>query len=156
MITAPIAVAVITIIINTALLIWVVRLSAKHCGCIGGWRQDLIKYFAGFTILMGVYRLMNFQGDFTPANSIQVSHIFMTIILLFGIAYFIASFMNIYAVITYVDDINKTNCQCAIKGMSGLNKAMIGLRWIYIIGLCLFVAMVLYTLAMYLYNRQSN
>ena len=141
--------AIITIIINTALLIWVIRLSANHCGCIGGWRQDFIKYFAGFTILMGVYRLMNFQGDFNPANSIQVSRIVMTILLLFGLTYFMASIMNIYAVITYVDDINKTNCECAIKGMSGLNKTMIALRWVYIAGLCLFGAMLLYTLAMY-------
>ena len=139
--------ALATIIINTALLIWVIRLSAKHCGCVGGWRQDFIKYFAIVTILMGGWRLLNFQGDFTPANTVQVSRIIITILILIGLAYFVASMLNIYSVITYVDDINETKCACAIKDMHGLNQAMIVLRWVYIIGLCLFGAMILFSIA---------
>lgn len=145
--------AIITIIINTALLIWVVRLSAKHCGCVGGWRQEFIKYFAGFTILIGVIRLMNSQGDFNGISS-QVPNIILAVLGLAAMAYLVSSLINMYAVITYVDDINETECACAIKGMSGLNKSMIVLRWVYIVSLCLFGAMLLYTLAMYIQHRK--
>jgi hypothetical protein len=147
---SPIAIlisALITIIINTALLIWVVRLSAKHCGCIGGWRQEFIKYFAGFTILVGVLRLMNSYGYFTGFSA-ALPQVILVLLSIVALVYLVASLINIYAVITYVDDINETECACAIKGMSGLNKAMIVLRWLYIAGLCLFGAMLLYTLAM--------
>jgi len=147
--TAVLISALITIIINTALLIWVVRLSAKHCGCVGGWRQDFIKYFAGFTILIGVLRLMNSYGHFTGFSA-NFPAVIIGVLGLLAFVYLAASLLNIYAVITYVDDINETECPCAIKGMSGLNKAMIVLRWVYIAGLCLFGAMLLYTLAMYI------
>ena len=141
--------ALITIIINTALLIWVVRLSAKHCGCVGGWRQEFIKYFAGFTILVGVLRLLNSYGDFNEFSA-NFPAVILAVLSLLALVYLAASLLNIYAVITYVDDINETECPCAIKGMSGLNKAMIVLRWVYIAGLCLFGAMLLYTLAIHM------
>ena len=149
---SPVAVvisAVITIIINTALLIWVVRLSAKHCGCVGGWRQEFIKYFAGFTILVGVLRLLNSYGHFTGFSA-NFPAVILAVLSLLALVYLAASLINIYAVITYVDDINETECPCAVKGMSGLNKAMIVLRWVYIAGLCLFGAMLLYTLAIHM------
>lgn len=145
--------SLITIIINTALLIWVVRLSAKHCGCIGGWRQEFIKYFAGLTILVGVLRLLNSHGDFNGISS-HLPNVILAVLGFLGLAYFMASIINIYAVITYVDDINETNCECAIAGMSDLNKAMIVLRWVYIIGVCLFVAMLLFGFAAYLQLRK--
>jgi len=140
--------ALITIIINTALLIWVVRLSDKSCGCIGGWRQDFIKYFAGFTIFVGVLRLLNSDGDFNGI-SVSMPNVILAVLGLLAVAYFVASVINIYAVITYVDDINDTNCECAVKGMSRLNKAMIVLRWFYIIVVCLFAAMLLFSLVTY-------
>lgn len=149
---SPVAVlvsALITIIINTALLIWVVRLSAKHCGCVGGWRQEFIKYFAGFTILVGVLRLLNSYGDFNGFSA-NFPAVILAVLSLLALVYLAASLLNIYAVITYVDDINETECPCAVKGMSGLNKAMIVLRWVYIAGLCLFGAMLLYTLAIHM------
>lgn len=141
--------ALITIIINTALLIWVVRLSAKHCGCVGGWRQEFIKYFAGLTILVGVLRLMNSYSDFNGLCA-SLPRVILVVLGLLSLVYLSASLLNIYAVITYVDDINDTECPCAVKGMSGLNKAMIVLRWVYIAGLCLFGAMLLYTLAIHI------
>jgi hypothetical protein len=149
---SPVAVlisALITIIINTALLIWVVRLSAKHCGCVSGWRQEFIKYFAGFTILVGVLRLINSYGDFNGVSA-NFPAVILAVLSLVALVYLVASLLNIYAVITYVDDINETECSCAVKGMSGLNKAMIVLRWVYIAGLCLFGAMLLYSLAVHI------
>lgn len=140
--------AIITIIINTALLIWVIRLSDKTCGCVGGWRQDFIKYFASVTIFVGLLRLINSNGDFNGISSV-LPQVILVVLGLLAIGYLVASLVNIYAVITYVDDINHTNCECAIKGMSRLNKAMIVLRWFYIIGLCLFGAMLLFSLVTY-------
>ena len=46
--------------------------------------------------------------------------------------YIVASIVDIYSVITYIGDINDTNCQCAVKDMAKLNKSMIVLRWFYI------------------------
>ncbi len=144
--------SLLTIIINTALLIWVIRLSAKHCGCIGGWRQELIKYFAGFTIFVGVLRLANSQGDFSGLG-LHVPMAILALLGLVGLVYLVASIVNIYAVITYVDDINETQCACAVKDMRGLNKAMIVLRWFYILGVCLFGAMLLFSIATYIQRK---
>lgn len=145
--------ALITIIINTALLIWVVRLSAKHCGCVGGWRQEFIKYFAGITILVGVLRLANSRHDFGGISH-NLPQFVLVVLGLLGMAYLIAVIINMYAVITYVDDINETKCECALKVMSGLNKSMIVLRWVYIAMLCLFGAMLLSGLFTYFHGRK--
>jgi hypothetical protein len=145
--------ALMTIIINTALLIWVVRLSAKHCGCVGGWRQEFTKYFAALTILIGVLRLANSRRDFGGISHNLPQFVIMVLGLL-GMAYLIAVIINMYAVITYVDDINETKCECALKGMSGLNKSMIVLRWVYIAMLCLFGAMLLFGLFTYFQGRK--
>jgi len=153
--TTPTSVVIgslMTIIINTALLIWVLRLSDKNCGCIGGWRQELIKYFAGFTIFVGVLRLVNSQGDFKDIGS-NMPKVILGVLGMLGLVYLVASIVNIYAVITYVDDINETKCACAINDMTRLNKTMIVLRWFYIVGLCLFGAMLLFSFVTYIRTR---
>lgn len=119
--------SVISIVINVALMIYVLRLEANHCNCVRDWRHMFIKIYSGIMIVVNTFLLFGFKllGN---TNSRLIGNIIKLLIAI----YIVASIVDIYSVITYIGDINDTNCQCAVKDMAKLNKSMIVLRWFYI------------------------
>jgi hypothetical protein len=115
----------ITVTLSSLLAYYVIQLEKGSCTCSQDWRRDYIKYYS---ISMIVYFLLSLALPFIRNNAIM---------------YVIAIFagINIYAVYTYVRDLEHSGCTCAVKDYANIHEffKFQSLIVIIIIGLALVV-----------------
>jgi hypothetical protein len=112
------------IAVNAAVLYYIIKLEAEHCKCIRDWRHTFIKVFTMVSIGISVLLM-------TPVVSMMMLPVLMGLLAVMTLI----SVVNVYAFFTYVGDLNNTQCACAVSEMSGLNKGMLVLRWVYVVGI---------------------
>ena len=121
--------AVITILYNILVLGYIMSLEDKKCGCIIDWRHDFIKYYSIALIIWGILTIGFDLG--TSKNE------FVT--LLKNILMF-ASLYNIWCLYTYVGDLDKTKCICAIDTQKDMHYFLY--LWRYVLVGTLLLALV--------------
>ena len=90
------------LVFNGIVLSWINKLE-KKCECSTNWRRDYIKYFAIVSTLLMV--LTTFMRPHpTPMLGILAA------------VWAVAGFVNIGSILTYVPDLKKKQCDCAIEG----------------------------------------
>jgi hypothetical protein len=128
----PMCSCIISIIINILILYYVVNLEDVTCNCITDWRHNYIKYVTIFILIMNI--LFLFSLRLSNDNPIMSLFLILTLI-------------NMYALYTYVGDLNDTKCGCAVVKQKDLNTFLYYYRYIFIIVPIVFIIGVLILLS---------
>ena len=132
--TSAISHGVIIIIYNLLVLGYIMGLEDKKCGCISDWRHDFIKYYSIGLIIWG---LLTIAFDLTTSKNEFVK-------LLKNILMFAALF-NIWCLYTYVGDLDKTNCRCAIDKQKNMHYFLYLWRYVLVGALILSLLAIIMT-----------
>ena len=130
--------AVGTIAFSSIVLSWVLK-NEKKCECGQDWRRDYIKYFNIVVIVLAVMQLTArsfFKGQILGALN---KPLFMKGLLGFATVYGLAALVNVGSILSYIPDLKKKGCDCAIEDDWRDNFIF----WYMIIGLVLASTMVL-------------
>jgi hypothetical protein len=130
--TNPIFGYIFPIIINSLILYYLVNLEDATCNCITDWRHNYIKYFSISLLTINIICLFSIG---MPKSSIQDSTVGKTLMSIF----ILLSLVNMYALYTYIGDLNDTNCGCAVDKQKDLNIFLYYYRYIFIIMPVLFL-----------------
>jgi len=125
---------VIIIIYNLLVLGYIMGLEDKKCGCISDWRHDFIKYYSIGLIIWG---LLTIAFDLTTSKNEFVK-------LLKNILMFAALF-NIWCLYTYVGDLDKTKCSCAIDKQKNMHYFLYLWRYVLVGALVLSLLAIIMT-----------
>jgi hypothetical protein len=117
--------AIVSILYNTMILVYLIKLEDKMCNCIRDWRHDFMKYFSLALIVLTVIFAM--LGNGVNKEIVQA----IKAILMAG------SLINFYALYTYVGDLDRTNCQCAVSKQQNIHYFLYIWRYVMLIGLIL-------------------
>jgi len=130
--------AVGTIAFSSIVLSWILK-NEKKCECGQDWRRDYIKYFNIVVIVLAVMQLTArsfFKGQILSALN---KPLFMKGLLGFATVYGLAALVNVGSILSYIPDLKKKGCDCAIEDDWRDNFIF----WYMIIGLVLASTMVL-------------
>lgn len=136
--TQPIvSTTLIMILYNLLVLGYIMNLEGKRCYCIHDWRHDFIKYFSIAIVIWGVLTVaFNLKGS---TNEF--------VMLLRGVI-MCASFINLWCLYTYVGDLDKTQCKCAVEKQKDMHYFLYIWRYVLVGFLILaLLAVILATLA---------
>jgi len=127
--SAHISGTVIVILYNILVLSYIVSLENKICGCINDWRHDFIKYYCVGLILWGLitiaFNLVSSKSKFV----MLLKNILM-----------VAALLNVWCLYTYVGDLDKTKCSCAIDKQKNMHYFLY--LWRYVLVGALIMALV--------------
>jgi len=113
--------SMITILYNLLILSYVMQLEDKKCGCIRDWRHDFIKYYSIALIIWGIITvLLDLSGSKNDFVKLLKN------ILMFG------ALINIWCLYTYVGDLDKTKCMCAIDKQKNMHYFLYIWRYILV------------------------
>ncbi len=119
---------IFTLALQGSILYYLYNLEDADCNCIRDWRHNFIKGMSLLIIFFSFIALIGFDLKNSAFKWLVIIKFILTII-------------NVYAFFTYVGDLNKTQCSCAVNKQPILNSIMNFIRWLYviIIGLALLV-----------------
>ena len=106
--------------LHGSILYYLYNLEDADCNCIRDWRHNFIKAMCLVIIFLsfiGLFGLNLKSQGFKWLALIQ----------------FILFVIDVYAFFTYVGDLNRTQCSCAVNKQPNLNSIMNLIRWIYVI-----------------------
>lgn len=92
------AVAIPGLVFQGVVLSWINKLE-KKCECSADWRRDFIKYYSFILILVSLLAVAKIQIKNAPV---------MVLLGLVGL-------VNVVSVLTYIPDLKKKQCDCAIE-----------------------------------------
>ncbi len=126
----------IMLLYNLLVLGYIMNLEGKRCNCISDWRHDFIKYFSIAIIIWSLLTVaFNLKGS---TNEF--------VMLLRGVIMF-ASLINLWCLYTYVGDLDKTQCKCAVEKQKDMHYFLYIWRYV-LVGFLIFalLAVILATL----------
>jgi len=121
--------AVITVIYNLLILGYILSLEDKKCGCISDWRHDFIKYYSIALIIWGLLTIGFGFGTSKNEFVVLLKNILM-----------IAALYNLWCLYTYIGDLDKTKCSCAIDKQKNMHYFLY--LWRYVLVGALLMALV--------------
>ena len=123
----PIYANIVSIIINALIIYYLINLEDVSCKCIMDWRHNYIKYFSGIILLLNI--IMAF-GIHIKSLCSSFSHIHIQSL---NSIFLVISLVNIYALYTYVGDLNTTKCACAVDKQKDLNTFLYYYRYLMVL-----------------------
>lgn len=121
-----------TLIIQGSIIYYLYNLEDKDCNCIRDWRHNFIKYYSMTVIVISLLTFILNDNK--------------KIILYVNIILFSLTLVNLYAFFTYIGDLNKTKCSCAIDKQPTLNSFMNFLRWLQLIGVIIVIILIVFAI----------
>jgi hypothetical protein len=103
-----------TIAFSSIVLSWIMK-NEKKCECGQDWRRDYIKYFNIIVIAFMVMNLMArsfFRDQILGAMN---TPLFLKGLMGFATVYGLAALVNVGSILTYIPDLKKKGCGCAIE-----------------------------------------
>ncbi len=119
---------IISIIIHILILYYILNLEDVTCNCIIDWRHNYIKYMTIFLIIMNILFLFNIK--LSNNNPLMTISLLLTLV-------------SMYALYTYIGDLNDTKCSCAVDKQKNLNTFLYYYRYVFIIMPIIFIIGVL-------------
>lgn len=113
--------AMIALLYNVLVLIYIIKLEDKKCGCITDWRHDFIKYYS---IAIIIWSFLTFVFSLHSSKNSFVS-------LLHNILMF-AALINLWCLYTYVGDLDTTKCGCAINDQKNMHYFLYFWRYVLV------------------------
>lgn len=125
--------------ILAATLYYIYYLERDYCKCARDWRHDFIKYYTWAVILMPVVMALlgmvllglhcaGFMKYLIPA--------------LVGFLVVLGS-VNLYAMYTYIGDLNTTGCACAITDLKYINTFLYYWRYVMVASYAIAIVIIL-------------
>lgn len=108
-------VLVFSLIIPIVTLLYIFKLEDPNCNCIKDWRIDFIKYWTVISLTIGF--IITLTGN-----------------VYLGLLLTLINAINVYALFTYVGDLNKEKCNCIIGNLSILNNFLYYWRYLMVVG----------------------
>ena len=103
-----------TIAFSAIVLSWILK-NEKKCECGQDWRRDYIKYFYITAIVFAVMQLTARSFFRDQILSALNKPLFMKGLLGFATVYGLAALVNVGSILTYIPDLKKKGCDCAIE-----------------------------------------
>ena len=122
--TSKFSTFVFSVIFNGIILYYLYNLEDASCQCIRDWRHNFIKIMCSISILLSIL----------PLFGLDTIKIFSKLLGIIGVL----GFANIYAIYTYVGDLNTTKCSCAVEKQPTINWLMEAYRY-YIVAIMFFL-----------------
>uniref|UniRef100_A0A6C0HMR7 Uncharacterized protein n=1 Tax=viral metagenome TaxID=1070528 RepID=A0A6C0HMR7_9ZZZZ len=113
-------VCILALVVPCMILYYVYKLEDPKCDCVMDWRNPFIKYWT--IAILFIYCIKACIG---------INPIVMIITP-------IMSAVSLYALFTYIGDINEKQCKCAIDNMPFINNFLYYYRWFMIVGVIIF------------------
>ena len=135
--TAKFATFLFSIIFNGIILYYLYNLEDVSCQCIRDWRHNFIKFMCFISIMI----------SFLPLFGLDTMKLFPKILGIIAIL----GFVNLYAIYTYVGDLNTTKCSCAVEKQPTINWIMEAYRY-YIVGIIFFLLFLIIVVPFILLN----
>uniref|UniRef100_A0A6C0HNG0 Uncharacterized protein n=1 Tax=viral metagenome TaxID=1070528 RepID=A0A6C0HNG0_9ZZZZ len=111
-----IVLSILSFAVPCMILYYVYKLDDPKCDCVMDWRNPFIKYWTIATLFI---ICINASLGTNPIIMIITS---------------IMTAVGVYALFTYIGDINEKQCKCAIDNMPFINNFLYYYRWLMIIG----------------------
>ena len=125
--------------ILAATLYYIYYLERDYCKCIRDWRHDYIKYYTWILILLPVIMallglvLLGLRG---------IGFIKYLIPVLVGFL-LVSGSVNLYAMYTYIGDLNTTSCACAITDLKYINTFLYYWRYVMVVSYAIAIVLIL-------------
>ena len=130
-----------TIAFSSIVLSWILK-NEKKCECGQDWRRDYIKYFSIVVIVFAVMQLTARSFFKQQILSSMNKPLVMKGLMGFATVYGLAALVNMGSILTYIPDLKKKGCGCAIDDDWRDNFIF----WYMIIGLFLASTMIMFRL----------
>ena len=130
---AHISGTVIAILYNILVLSYIVSLEDKKCGCISDWRHDFIKYYSIALIIWGFVTIVL---NIVASKS--------NVVMLLKNILMVAALINIWCLYTYVGDLDKTKCNCAVEKQKNMHYFLYLWRYVLVGSLIMALVGVIY------------
>jgi hypothetical protein len=111
-----IVVNILLIVINAVIIYYMFEVTKSECNCTKDWRELYVKIFSGILIIISMIKLYLHRHN--------IFHILLKYIIIIGTG------VNIYALFTYLGDLNKQNCKCAVENNEIINDFLMIWRWV--------------------------
>lgn len=111
----------ITVIYNILVIGYLLALEGRKCGCIRDWRHDFMKYYSAAIVVWSIlfyYLAMKTKNQF----AIIINNILM-----------FAGLISLWCLYTYVGDLDKTQCQCAVEKQKNMHYFLYLWRYVPVI-----------------------
>jgi hypothetical protein len=123
----PIILSIVIVLYHLLVLGYLITLEGVKCNCIMDWRHNYLKYYTIIMIFITLIILIT-----TPNyNNMNIGMKLMQTIILF------AFFINVWCLYTYIGDLDKTNCKCAIEDQKDIHYFLYIWRYILVISIIL-------------------
>ena len=116
--------------LNSVIIYYTYYLEQKHCNCVKDYRHDYVKYFAMLNIVYPILYIIFNKILLMVFNPVIVNVLLHVV----KLTYILGVGGYVYSLFTYVEDLNKTKCECATKEMKKLNKFLYYWRYVMVIG----------------------
>jgi hypothetical protein len=131
--TSIIMTTLIIILYHLLVLGYIITLEGQQCNCIRDWRHDFIKYYSASMI---VYALLMIIITGTNYRNHMVLMILQNVLMLL-------SAVNVLCLYTYVGDLDKTFCKCAVEKQRKIHYFLYIWRYILVGALVLSLIMII-------------
>ena len=103
---------VTTVLYNLLILGYIYNLEGRLCNCFKDWRHNFIKYFCISLILWSIICY-----GFTITMKNEFANVIQHILIFLGL-------INIWCLYTYVGDLDKTKCFCAVEKQKDMHYVL--------------------------------
>jgi hypothetical protein len=117
-----IIVSMILILYHLLVLGYIITLEGNKCNCINDWRHDFIKYYSGVMIIWGIVIILLTGTSYRHSMLVMI---LQNLLLL-------ASFVNVLCLFTYIGDLDKTYCKCAIEKQKNMHYFLYLWRYVLV------------------------
>lgn len=114
--------SVILIVYNLLILGYLITLEGQQCDCIRDWRHDFLKYYSGMMIFYSLIVIIITGTKYRDSIIGMAMHHLLLLL----------SFVNIWCLYTYIGDLDKTYCSCAIEKQKNMHYFLYIWRYVLV------------------------
>jgi hypothetical protein len=124
-------------IIPVLILVYIYYLESEKCKCVMDWRHNYIKYYL---LAMIIYSIIS-EALHLDINKYVKDQKFTAVVLITS-PILITISVYFYAMFTYIGDLDKTQCQCAVHDMKYMHNILYYVRYLMLVGAFILTAIV--------------
>ena len=113
---------VLSIIVSSVFIYYITEIEKDHCNCINDWRNRFIKSYNVGLIVLNLYLMV------AEPVSINFKSYILSILMIFNV-------VNVYAVFTLVDELEKQRCACAVEENKHLHNVLYYYRYVMLLAI---------------------
>jgi hypothetical protein len=114
--------SVIVIVYNLLILGYLITLEGQQCNCIRDWRHEFLKYYSGMMIIYSLIVIILTGTKYRDSIIGMAMHHLLLLL----------SFVNIWCLYTYVGDLDRTYCSCAIEKQKNMHYFLYIWRYVLV------------------------